>query len=522
MNAAEERTRSLWMDVGFPDAPSLQHNVSTDVVIVGAGIAGLSAAYELASAGCKVIVVDRGPIAGGMTARTTAHLAFEIDDFNAELITRRGEAVAQAFYESQRAAVDRIEEIVGKESIDCDFARVDGFFVAADEDGAKTLEREYEAARQAGFRDVEKVAGAEGHKGPALRFPNQARFHPLKYLNGLCTALKRMGVEIYANTPVRSLKEENGHVVAETEGGRRIEARLGVSATNSPINDLVAIHTKQAPYRTYAFTAPVPKGSVADVLVWDTLDPYHYVRLQPGDDADWLIVGGEDHKSGKADNGEDRIERLYQWAVRHYPMIGERKFTWSGQVYEPVDFVPHNGRNPGDENIYVITGDSGQGITNGVAGALLIADLVQNGQSPWEECYNPNRKTLTAAGTFIAENADVVPALAEHLVGADFDHVSDIGNDEGGIVRHGVGKAAVYRDASGELHAVKAACTHVGCVVQFNRFERCWDCPCHGSQFSIDGAVLAGPAKAPLETIELEGEAHPQPPADHSRTQPRA
>jgi glycine/D-amino acid oxidase-like deaminating enzyme/nitrite reductase/ring-hydroxylating ferredoxin subunit len=505
MNAAEERTRSLWMDAGFPDAPSLEHDASTDVLIVGAGIAGLSTAYELASAGRKVIVVDRGAIAGGMTARTTAHLSFEIDDYNYALIGRRGEEVARAFFESQRAAVERIEQIVQSHSIGCDFARVDGYFVPAGKHGSGIIDKECEAARKAGFADVEKTSAPDGHNGPALRFPNQARFHPLKYLNGLATALRRMHVEIYANTPVTKLEEKDGRVHAETANGRTIEANYAVYATNAPFG--VAIHTKQAPYRTYAFAAPVPKGSVADVLVWDTLDPYHYVRLQPGDKHDMLIIGGEDHKSGTEADGADRIARLKTWAVQHYPMMGEITHAWSGQVYEPIDFVPHDGRNPGDENIFVITGDGGQGITNGVAGALLIADLIEKSASPWEDCYQPSRKTLTAAGDFITETAGVVSNMSEHLGGADFKDAAAINRNQGGHLKLGGHKAAVYRDEQGELHAVSATCTHVGCVVHFNPFERCWDCPCHGSQFSVDGEVLAGPARKPLEELPLEAKA---------------
>jgi glycine/D-amino acid oxidase-like deaminating enzyme/nitrite reductase/ring-hydroxylating ferredoxin subunit len=507
MNASEERTRSLWMEEGFPQALALEESASTDVLVVGAGIAGLSAGYELARAGRKVMVVDRGAIGGGMTARTTAHLTFEIDDFNYALIARRGEEVARAYFDSQRAAVDRIEAIANAESIACDFARIDGFYVPAGKHGAEIIAKEYDAARHVGFKDLETTSAPAGHDGPALRFPQQARFHPLKYLHGLVAALRRMHVELYANTAIAKLEEINGRVRAETANGHVIDAKYGVSATNAPFG--VAIHTKQAPYRTYAIAAPAPKGSVADVLVWDTLDPYHYVRLQPGDVEDMLIIGGEDHKSGTEADGEERIARLRNWAIEHYPMMGEIAYSWSGQVYEPIDFVPHDGRNPGDENIYVITGDSGQGITNGVAGALLIADLIEKSASAWEECYNPSRKTLTAAGAFIAENASAIANTSEHLVRADFADVSEIGHGQGGLVQVDGHKAAVYRDETGELHALSAACTHVGCVVHFNPFERCWDCPCHGSQFGVDGEVLAGPARKPLEPLPREFEITP-------------
>lgn len=501
MNAAHERSRSLWMDTPCPEAPRLEQDLRCEALVIGAGIAGLSAAYELAELGKQVVVVDRGAIGGGMTARTTAHLAYAIDDFYDALIGRRGEDVARAYFESQRAAVDRIEEIVAKQSIACDFARVDGFFVPADDHGRQMLDKELQAARKAGFADVEFSAPPQGYDAPALRFPNQARLHPLKYLTGLYEALRGSGVRVFANTPVLKLEERHDRIVAELADGRCIEAAIAVSATNSPINDLVAIHTKQAPYRSFVFAAPVPRGSVADVLVWDTLDPYHYVRVQPGQSEDMLIVGGEDHKSGLEDDGAERIARLLQWAKDRYPMLGDVAYAWSGQVYEPIDYTPHAGRNPGDRNTYVITGDSGQGMTSGVAGALLIAQLLRDGASPWEEAYDPSRKTITAAGAFLSENLDVAGNLTEHVYKHAFTSFDELQRGQGAIGRVDGKQVAAYRDDSGALHVLSPSCTHLGCLLHFNSFERCWDCPCHGSQFGVDGEVLAGPAKAALHVF---------------------
>jgi glycine/D-amino acid oxidase-like deaminating enzyme/nitrite reductase/ring-hydroxylating ferredoxin subunit len=502
-NALNEYSRSLWMELPAPNTAPLSGNASADVVVVGAGISGLSAAYELAQQGLSVIVLDKGAIGGGMSLRTSAHLSWELDDYYFELVKRRSKDAARAYFESQRAAVDRIQEIVGAENIDCDFARVDALLVASNTDGHDIIEDEYDAAREAGFADVEMTMAPKGFEGATLRFPNQARFHPAKYLYGLAEALMAKGVKLHSDSHVEEFKEEDGKVTAKLVNGATVTARIGVVATNSPINDKVAIHTKQAPYRTYVLAARAPKGACPDALIWDTEDPYHYVRVQPGDSEDLVLIGGEDHKSGQEDDGEDRIAKLRAWGEARIPDLGETTHAWSGQVYEPIDFIPHMGRNPGDKNVYVITGDSGEGLTSGVAGARLIADLVANGSSPFEDLYDPERKKLLAAGTFLKENVDVVANFSEHLTGGEVDDAASLAPGSGALVRAHGKKLAVYRDHDGKLHVCSAVCPHMGCIVQFNSFEQCWDCPCHGSQFNVDGEVLAGPSRAALQKAEL-------------------
>jgi glycine/D-amino acid oxidase-like deaminating enzyme/nitrite reductase/ring-hydroxylating ferredoxin subunit len=503
MNLMAERSRSLWMDVALPQFPALAEDVRCDVVVVGAGIAGLSTAYELAQLGRKVVVVDRGAPGGGITLRTSAHLTFYLDDYYAELIKRRDREAAIQYLASQSAAVDRVEAIAANERIACDFARVDGFLVAIDSDGESILRDELAAITDIGWQGVSRVPPPPGFRNDTIRYPSQARFHPAKYLRGLLAALERLGVRVFCDTAVLGVSENGAGVLAECAGGRRITAGIAVIATNSPINDLVAIHTKQAPYRTYVIAGPVPKGAAPDALIYDTEDPYHYVRIQPAEDHDIMIVGGEDHKSGMENDGEHRIKRLERWAKAHFPMFGETTHAWSGQIYEPVDYAPHLGLNPGDKRTYVITGDSGEGLTSGVAGAMLIAQSVAQGGSPWAELYDPSRKTLAAAGTFVAENMDVVANLAEHLSSGEIGSVEELAAGQGALMRLHGKKAAVYRDEKGAIHAFSATCTHLGCVVQFNSFEKCWECPCHGSQFSAEGEVLAGPARKPLEPLDL-------------------
>lgn len=437
MNVAEERTRSLWMDVPVADAPSLEGDQSTDVVIIGSGIAGLSTAYELTARGRKVIVLDLAP----------GTPASELDD----------------------------------ELDACSQAGVPAFDVReATPLHAKNLVR-------------------------SLRFPNQARFHALKYLSGLAKSIRRSGGRLFANTAVDSAMEEKNHVVVKTDRGT-VRAADVVFATNSPIGGSMTIHTKQAPYRTYALAAILPRGSLADALYWDTLDPYHYVRLQPRSKAqDIVIIGGEDHKSGEADDGEARFAALESWARDRLPKMGKVTHRWSGQIMEPVDYVGFVGRNAGDSHRFIITGDSGQGLTNGVLASLLITDLIVDGDSPWAKAYDPGRTITKNIGQFLNENMTALKSFAEYLTAGEIKSIERLKPGEGGIFRSGLKKIAACRDERGDLHLRSASCSHMGCIVRWNSLEQCWDCPCHGSQFDIEGTPLNAPAVAPLAEIEQAG-----------------
>jgi glycine/D-amino acid oxidase-like deaminating enzyme/nitrite reductase/ring-hydroxylating ferredoxin subunit len=485
------------------DAPPLIQDDRADVIVVGAGIAGLSVAYELSKVGKAVLVLDRGPIGGGMTARTSAHLASEFDDYYHEHIRLRGEDEARSYYESQSAAIDRVEEIQRTESIDCDFQRLDGYLFLAPDTDAALLEREIEACHRIGFSDVawaERAPLPGTDTGRCLRFPRQARFHPLKYLDGLSRCIRRDGGRLFANTPVVSVDEDKGEVIVKTEKGQTVRASAGVIATNSPINDWIAIHTKQAPYRTYVITARIPHGTATDALYWDTLDPYHYVRLQPspGGTQDWLIVGGEDHKTGEATDLQERLVKLEEWTRAHFPQAGEVEHRWSGQVMEPVDYAPYIGRNHGNAQIFVVTGDSGEGLTTGGVAGMLLRDLVLGRENAWASAYAPQRVTMRAAGEYIRENITMAANLTEYVTGGDVASVDELKPGEGAVVRQGRQKLAAYRDEGGQLHLRSAVCTHANCIVHWNAMEKCWDCPCHGSHFSIDGEPINGPAIYPL------------------------
>jgi glycine/D-amino acid oxidase-like deaminating enzyme/nitrite reductase/ring-hydroxylating ferredoxin subunit len=501
-NSSDQRSKSLWMDIEVaPDAGPLDGDQTCDVAIIGSGIAGISTAYELALKGRRVMIVDRGHIAGGITARTSAHLAPLCDDLTSEMIKLRGEEVSRAFYKSQAAAVDRIEAIQKREKIDCDFRRLDGYLFQALNTDSKMIDDELDAVRKVGA-PVHRLVGvplAHCDNQHALRYPSQATFHPLKYLRGLAEIIEAKGGVFYSGTVVREIEERtNGTVAAKTDRGV-IAAKAAVVATNSPIVDTLALHTKMAPYRTYAMAFSIKRGAIPDALYWDTLDPYHYVRLQPGEGAtDTLIVGGADHKSGEANDAGLRFEALEAWARNLIPALKEETHRWSGQVLDTIDYAAFIGRNPGSQNIYVHTGDSGQGMTHGVVGSLINAALILGDRPKWQEVYEPTRKTPAGIGNFLRENVTAVKNFTEYLAPGELKSLDDLKPGQGAIVRQGLTKIAAYRDKDGALYTRSAACTHIGCHLHWNSFETCWDCPCHGSQFAFDGTALNAPAISAL------------------------
>jgi glycine/D-amino acid oxidase-like deaminating enzyme/nitrite reductase/ring-hydroxylating ferredoxin subunit len=502
---------SIWtVTADVPEYPALSEDLSTNVCIVGAGIAGMTTAYLLAREGKSVVVLDDGPIAGGETGRTTAHLSFALDDRYFELERMHGERGARLAAQSHSAAVDKIEEIVNEEHIDCDFQRLDGYLFIPPGWEVEYLERERDAAQRAGLVDVrlvDRIPAREFNTGAALHFPRQGQFHPVKYLAALARAIERDGGKIYTGTHVKDVKggvDGGKNTVITTADGRKVRAHHAVVATNTPVNDWFAIHNKQAPYRTYVIGALVPRNSVPSGLYWDTLDPYHYVRLQRlSETHDALIVGGEDHKTGQAHDTDARFDCLEEWARSLFPMIEFIEFRWSGQVIEPSDSLAFIGKNPGDsDTVYIATGDSGHGMTHGTIAGMLITDLIQGRDNPWEKLYDPARKPIHSMGEYARENLNVARQYVDYVTGGDVSSADQIAPGTGAVLRRGFQKIAVYRTAAGEVRELSAICPHMGCVVDWNDTEKSWDCPCHGSRFDPDGRVINGPANTNLGPTE--------------------
>jgi glycine/D-amino acid oxidase-like deaminating enzyme/nitrite reductase/ring-hydroxylating ferredoxin subunit len=500
---------SPWMTFPIALREPLGGNARADVCVVGAGIAGMSVAYLCAQKGLTVIVLDDGAIGGGMTSRTTGHLVSAIDDRYHEVEKLHGVEGAQLAGKSHAAAIDAIEGIVRRESIDCDFERLDGFLFLPPDGEEKEIDDEFEAAVRAGVEGVEVVASApiEGFDtGKALRFPRQGQFHPLKYLSGLARGIERDRGAIHCGTRAQEV-HDGKHPYVITQSGHRVDSGAVVIATNVPINDRVTIHTKQAPYLTYVIAARIPRGTVARALLWDTLDPYHYIRIVDAHDphGDLLVVGGADHKTGQEHDGAERFATLERWVRERYPMAHEILHRWSGQVMETHDHLAFIGRNPGDENVYIATGDSGMGLTHGTIAGLVITDLIHGVEIPWAELYDPGRINLRSARTFAKETANMAWQYADWVTAGEA-RPDEIAPGHGAVIRRCVHKVAVYRDETGERHEMSAVCTHLGCIVTWNDAESSWDCKCHGSRFDAMGQVLSGPAVTDLKPVEVPSE----------------
>ncbi len=497
-------TSSIWESESPPRAATpLSKAVTTDVCVVGAGIAGLSAAYFLATEGRTVVVLDaKDSLGGGETQFTTAHLAWVLDDRFTRIAEIRGDEVARAAATSHRGAVDLIGEVARRENIACDYKHVDGYLFPG-ADGADILRKEVATLARLGLPferlDAPPIANQEG---PCLRFTGQAQFHPLKYLAGLAGAIRRRGGAIHTRTRVQKI-EGGDTCTLHTENGPVVTANAVVVATNAPFDAGIVLHTKLAAYTTYALAMDVPPGSVPQALYWDTEDPYHYARFHTHrDGTEALIVGGEDHKTGQADNQTQRWEQVELWARQRFPSAGAVRHRWSGEVFETPDGLGLIGAAPWGKNVYVITGDSGMGMTHGTLGGRLVTNLILGRADEYAGVYDPTRWMPAGLLTFLRENLNIVARYADWFTGGDVRSPDEIPNGQGAIIRRGLSKLAVYKDEQGKVCERSATCPHLGGVVRWNPGEKTWDCPLHGSRFDCTGKVMHGPAVKDLAPAE--------------------
>ena len=516
-NITSGENLSVWFDalkqpISF--AP-LQSDIDTDILVIGGGISGLTTAYCLAKEGRNVMLVEDGYIGSGESGRTTAHLTCALDDRYFELEKIYDEGTAQLAADSHKHAIEWVANTVKRHNIDCHFKSVDGYLFLHDSDTMETLEKELEATKRAGVTTemIDSIPGIKTEEGVrCLKFSDQAQFHILLYLKGLAEAFVQLGGKIYTQTKAENITKEGA-----TANGYSVKANHIVVATNTPVNDWVTMHTKQWPYRTYVVGAKVPKGKLPYALWWDTGDheskwtskPYHYVRLAECDDQyDMLIAGGEDHRTGQADDEnikeEDRYARLIEWTRKHFPMIEEISFQWSGQVLEPVDSMAYIGKNPGDENIYIITGDSGNGMTHGTIGGIMLTDIITGKANPWIDIYSPSRITLKTTSDYLQEVGNMVAQYGDWFTGADIKKLEELRPGEGAIMSSGFKKIAVYCDEENNIHTCTAVCPHLGAILQWNADEKTFDCPMHGSRFTTEGKVINGPATSDLKKVVVE------------------
>lgn len=499
---------SYWMTTAPGDPyPAADTDLEVDVAVIGGGMAGLSTAWELTRAGREVAVLEADRIAAGVTGHTTAKISALHTVVYDRLRRTRGAGGALLYARSQMDAVERAAAIVEELGIECEWERVPAFTYVDDTARVGEIEAEADAAAAAGL-PAEFVPGDRtGLPFPvagAVRVPDQAQFHPRKYLLALADDLTARGGRIFEGTRVTGL-EEGEPCRLTTEGGVAVTAREVVVATHYPVFDRALLFTRLSPRRELALAAPIPADRDPGGMYITSEHRVRSVRTAPyGEGQRLLIVTGETFTPGTGDS-EARFRRLADWALEHFPGI-RVSHRWAAQDNDPTDTLPLVGRfHPGSRHVYVATGFGGWGISGGVVASRLISALVTGDGPPWAELYDPRRLASAAreGSSFVRHQADV----GRHFVGdrlatARTGSVEELAPGSGAVLRVDGERRAVYRDEEGRVHCVSARCTHLGCLVGFNRAERAWECPCHGSRFGVDGSVLQGPATAPLRRYE--------------------
>ncbi|MER6348103.1 FAD-dependent oxidoreductase [Streptomyces sp. NPDC001595] len=503
---------SYWLQSlppGDPD-PAPDADFTVDVAVVGAGMAGLSTAWELVRSGREVAVLEADRIAAGVTGHTTAKLSAQHTLIYDRLRRSRGPEGARLYARSQTEAIRRAAEIAGELGVDCEWEDTAAYTYAQGRRRVPELRAEAEAAREAGL-PAEFVTETDlpFPVAGAVRVAEQAQFHPRKYLLALADGIRRAGGRLYEGTRVVGLTEGEPCVLT-TDRGVRISAREVVVATHYPIFDRALLFTRLTPRRELVVAAPVDAAKAPDGMYITPEHRTRSMRTAPyGDGQRLLIVTGEHFTPGTGRDVEERFATLTGWAVRHF---GDLRFThrWATQDIDSTDSVPLVGPlHPASHHVYVATGFGGWGLSGGIMAGRLICDQITGRENPWSELYDPRRigSVVREGGRFLKNQAKVakhfvgdrLPSLAPGVRGP----VDDLAPGDGTVVAIGGRHVAVHRDTEGKLHAVAARCTHLGCLVSFNQAETAWECPCHGSRFAPDGSVLEGPAVRPLKPRKI-------------------
>jgi glycine/D-amino acid oxidase-like deaminating enzyme/nitrite reductase/ring-hydroxylating ferredoxin subunit len=499
---------SYWMtDPRGPSYAPLTGEAEADVAVVGGGIAGLCTAWELTRQGQRVVLLEAGRIIAGVTGHTTAKVSALHTTIYAHLAKSAGEEVARLYAESQQDAIEHAERTAAELGIDCAWERRPAYTYATSGERLGQVRAEADAAARAGLpASFVTETGLPFPVAGAVRVEDQGQFHPRRYLLGLVDAIIERGGIIHEQTRVRRLVEGEPCRLTADNGGT-VRARAVVVATHYPVFDRALLFTRLTPHRELVIAAPLPAGQDPRGMYITPEENTRSVRTTPYTGGRrLLIVTGESFTPGDGDV-VPRYERLVAWAREHFD-IDDVAYRWAAQDNHTTDRLPFTGLlHAGARHVYVTAGYGGWGMTNAIMSARLLADLIGGQDSPWAGLYDPRRLNV---------RREAVPLLkaqahvTRHFVGDRVRHplggsAQDVRPGAGAVVRVGGEHRAVYRDESGDLHALSATCTHLGCLVAFNDAERTWECPCHGSRFAIDGSILQGPANRPLEPRDAPG-----------------
>jgi glycine/D-amino acid oxidase-like deaminating enzyme/nitrite reductase/ring-hydroxylating ferredoxin subunit len=480
--------------------------------------------------GVNVVLIEARDVLSGETGRTSGHLASDLDDGYTAIASKHGNAGAKAAADSHQWAINRVGELSKKLGIECEYRLLPGYDISQyrreqkeHADDIQEIKADAEKGAELGlsatFKEGFAVKGWDSKvdQRDAAIWQGQATFHPTKYLVGLLKWLKdQPNFSCYTNTRLIEVEEKGIEIMGigrkevkvHTLAGNTITCGDAVEATCVPLQKLSVVAEMEYK-RTYCIAVRVPKGSIEDCLLYDSAEEYKYVRLTECDDKDdYLIVGGGDHKVGQGDTAAP-FEELEKWTRERFTQAGTTDYKWSGQIFDPVDFMAFIGLNQGKKHTYIVTGDSGNGLTHGVIAGKLIADQIQGIENPWTKLYNPSRLASIAKSLPKMVGHDVqINAQYKRFAQTDIQDIEDLVPGEGGVLNKGLSKPiAVYKDENGNVKKFSALCPHLHGVVCWNSTEKSWDCPVHGSRFSKDGVQIIGPSKAGLGPVDEASEA---------------
>ncbi|MED3655914.1 FAD-dependent oxidoreductase [Heyndrickxia sporothermodurans] len=498
--------KPIWKEgVELPRFSTLNEDIEVDVAIVGGGITGITTAYLLTRKGYKVAIIEAGELLNGTTAHTTAKITAQHGLIYDELIQNNGKDQAKLYYEANIDALKFIKTTIDELQIDCDFSEEDAYIYTNSEDYISKLEAEANAYKELGINgELINEIPVEFPIKAALIMRNQAQFHPLKYLKPLLEYIQKEGGLIFEKTTATDVDYTDQPIVI-TKEGLKVKSKFVCACSHFPFYDGLGFYpTRMYAERSYLIAVKTDKDVPGGMYI-NAEQPTRSFRTMTLNGEKVLLVGGENHKTGQGIPTILHYEALEEFAENEFG-INEFLFRWSAQDLTTLDKIPYIGRITNNhDQVLVATGFRKWGMTNSTVSAILLADIISETTNKYEDLFSPSRFNANpSVKEFITTNLDVAKHLIEGKLEYPLRDINDLANDEGSVVNVNGKRAGAYKDADGKVYVVDTTCTHLGCEIEWNSGDRTWDCPCHGSRFSIVGDVIEGPAETPLEKVDLD------------------
>lgn len=497
-----QSTSSVWSSASYENReyPALEQGDVVDVAIIGGGITGITAAWNLVRAGLKVAVIEQGRIGMGSTGYSTGNLYIPTAKFHS-ILSKHDKTALDAVIKSRAAAMVFIEDRIREFNIECDYSRVPWYYFATRETDVEEIDNERSALKYVGYESVDSVpSGFPFPVESVIKIENQAQFNPLQYVKALAAAIEGERCRIYENSRVTAITDGEPCLV-ETHKGVITAAKV-IQATHTP-KGVYGVHAMMEVFREYAVAAKL-KIPFEPGIYWMREGSEKYsIRTYTNETGSYLIALSETYKTGHKENTRQNLARIEEY-IRSLFSTDEFIYRWAAQNYSPADNLPYIGSSPLQKNTYVATGFAADGLVFGTAAAMILSDIITGRYNPYARVFDPKRFTPAAsAAKTVKENIDVITHLISDYIIKSPDDLNTIQRGEGKIVEYKGKKGAASRDEAGNLHVVSAVCPHLGCIVHWNNAEKSWDCPCHGSRFKADGRFIEGPAFSDLSELPV-------------------